>query len=512
MDAADRENWEKFTVQADHRAFAALVERHLPLVHAVALRVTRNPSLAEEVSQIVFSKLAHTRPAISENLPLAAWLHRTARWQAIGVVRSEIRRQQREKIAATASPMKETTNWEELAPVLDDAIDQLPARDRVLILTRYFEGKSHADIGQLLSISADAARVGVSRALEKLRVLLAKRGVTTTASALAVSLPAHAAPGVPASLAALISTTALAGTSAVSMPLATLGIFTMTTKAIIISSCGITLAALGIWAVVSSQDHGTHFQAAAPSARPVPPSQASSAAQEGPESQPPPPPQISNQSGGTEPVGLTSAQKKQIEETFRKQWRETNARRMNERVGILTERLGLSPDQASKIKEIMEAGLSEREEAFNLFAGEAVGGMSEYMLPENVLRISDQVKMDEKTAEILTPEQKPEFEIFRKEQKENQIEISASREMLEIQENLTLTPEQKDNIYQQLTQILTEEYGQDANEGNPYLPMHDASQKLRRQAALSSILTPEQMKNYTNPSEGIPLEIDFSTE
>ena len=72
-------------------------------------------------------------------------------------------------------------SWTELAPILDEALDQLSDGHRHALLLRFFEGRSFAEIGQVFAISEDAAKMRVSRALEKLRTILQPRVCCTAA-------------------------------------------------------------------------------------------------------------------------------------------------------------------------------------------------------------------------------------------------------------------------------------------------------------------------------------------
>src|SRR6478609_7278486 len=77
-------------------AFQGLVLRYVDLVHSVALRLVRDPHLAEDVSQAVFLTLAKDAKRLSHKLasgvPLSGWLHLTTRNLAIKTVRTESRR------------------------------------------------------------------------------------------------------------------------------------------------------------------------------------------------------------------------------------------------------------------------------------------------------------------------------------------------------------------------------------------------------------------------------------
>ena len=110
-------------------------------------------------------------------------------------------------------PIPETApepDWEKLRPVLDEVMHQLKEADREAILLRYFENRQFAEVGAKLGLNENAARMRVERALEKLRGLLAGRGVTT-AAALASVISANAVQLAPAGLAATLANASLAG-------------------------------------------------------------------------------------------------------------------------------------------------------------------------------------------------------------------------------------------------------------------------------------------------------------
>ena len=99
--------------------------------------------------------------------------------------------------------------WERLRPVIDDALGELDERDRQAVLLRFFSGLPLAQVGERLRLTENAARMRVDRALDKLHVRLARRGVTSTSAALAVALTGQAGFATPAGLAASVTSTAL---------------------------------------------------------------------------------------------------------------------------------------------------------------------------------------------------------------------------------------------------------------------------------------------------------------
>lgn len=214
-----RDDIELLRCYAEERAedaFAELVRRHVNLVHSVALRqVNGDTHLAADVAQAVFVDLARKAPSLTRHRVLAGWLFTSTRFAGAKAVRSEQRRQAREK---EAHLMEELTRdpsvlpeWERLRPVLDEVIGELDENDRKAILLRFFEGRDFTSIGARLELNANSARMRVERALEKLRSRLARRGLTSTSAALATVLANQAVVAAPAGLAGTITGAALAG-------------------------------------------------------------------------------------------------------------------------------------------------------------------------------------------------------------------------------------------------------------------------------------------------------------
>jgi len=263
----DAELLRRYTDDHDEDAFAELVRRHLALVYQAARRQTGDAHRAEDVVQAVFTDLARKARSLSGRPSLAGWLHTSTRYAAIHALRTERRRQIREQEAHAmnapqhSSPANEG-DWTQLRPVLDDALHALGERDREAVLLRFMESRPFAEIGARLAMTEDAARMRVERALDKVRKLLARRGVTSTSTALAVLLADQAAAAVPAGLAAKITTTTLALQGVAGGTTAGLGFFTLMSTGKIIT--GITVLALGTALVYkTAENRKTHGALAA---------------------------------------------------------------------------------------------------------------------------------------------------------------------------------------------------------------------------------------------------------
>ncbi len=207
----DHELLQEFAAHRTEPAFAELVQRQLPFVYATARRLVHDATTAEDVVQTVFIALAQKAWLVRPGT-LPGWLYRATQRAAYMAVRTENRRRQRETIAMNLAEQNRDAPvaWTTLAPILDEALQQLNRVEQDALLLRYFDGRSLGETGRLLSLSEPAAQKRVSRALEKLRAYFARQGVTASAALLATTLGAHAAAAPPAGLAGRITAAALA--------------------------------------------------------------------------------------------------------------------------------------------------------------------------------------------------------------------------------------------------------------------------------------------------------------
>jgi len=215
--STDQQLLDDYAERRSEEAFAELVQRHVDFVYSAALRMVRDAHLAEDVTQAVFAALAREAHRLKDRSVLSGWLHRTAQNLAANVVRTDVRRRAREQEAAAMDQLLATAadpGWEHIAPHLDDALGQLNEAERDAVLLRYFEHKTAREIAQTFGTSEEAAQKRVNRAVERLRDLFSKRGITVGASGLTVVISANAVQAAPVGLAATISTgTTLAATT-----------------------------------------------------------------------------------------------------------------------------------------------------------------------------------------------------------------------------------------------------------------------------------------------------------
>jgi RNA polymerase sigma factor (sigma-70 family) len=240
--------------RASDDAFRSLVERHVDLVYSVARRSVPTAHQAQEVTQTVFIILARKAARLSRDTVLAGWLYRTTRYAAAQMFRAESRRHHYQTLAIM-DPTPSDHLWDRIAPHFEVAIDQLSEADRDAIILRFMEDRSLREVGHTLGLSEDAARKRVERALDKLRLLFARRGVTTSSALLGVVLMAqsiHAAPvGLVANVTAGVVTPGVALTTP-ALVKETMA-FMAWTKTKIVAFAGVALLLCGVTTILVSQ-------------------------------------------------------------------------------------------------------------------------------------------------------------------------------------------------------------------------------------------------------------------
>ena len=206
----------RYAADRSEEAFAELTSRYVGLVYSAAVRLMHGDvQSAQDVTQQVFTELARGADRLARHPALEGWLYTTTRLTALKLNRTDQRRKAREQKATMMNELLQDdgppADWSQLSPVIEEAMHELNEEDRHAILLRFFQNKSLNEVGARLNLTDNAARMRVTRALDRLRSALHRRGIATTAAALAAAVSAHAVQTVPAGLAATISPAAVAG-------------------------------------------------------------------------------------------------------------------------------------------------------------------------------------------------------------------------------------------------------------------------------------------------------------
>jgi RNA polymerase sigma factor (sigma-70 family) len=200
--ATDAELLGRFAAGRDEAAFAALVERHGPMVLGVCRRVLAAEQDAEDAFQAAFLVLARKAVSIQRRESVSRWLYEVAYRTALRARLSAARRRDRERRAETMCTPDPTAEaaWREIRPVLDEELHRLPEKYRDALVLCYLEGKSNRDAARVLGWPAGTMSRRLVRARELLRDRLAGRGVALSVGLLGAAVAQNASAAVPKAL------------------------------------------------------------------------------------------------------------------------------------------------------------------------------------------------------------------------------------------------------------------------------------------------------------------------
>jgi RNA polymerase sigma factor (sigma-70 family) len=197
----DRQLLERYVHSREEAAFAAIVQRHGPMVWGVCRRMLRSHQDAEDAFQATFLVLVRKAPGV---VSVGNWLYGVAQQTALGARASAARRRTRE-MQVTAMPEPAAKNPDagnDLRGVLDVELSRLPAKYREAIVLCDLEGRTRREAAEQLGLPDGTVATRLATARTMLARRLARQGAGLTSALLAAALAEHAASaGMPASVA-----------------------------------------------------------------------------------------------------------------------------------------------------------------------------------------------------------------------------------------------------------------------------------------------------------------------
>jgi RNA polymerase sigma factor (sigma-70 family) len=200
----DRELLERFSVNRDETAFAALIQRHGPMVLSVCRRVLDNEQDVEDVFQAAFLTLA--RKARSINKMLGGWQQAVAYHLAVQTRPAGVelcKRERRVPIKAPDEPAAIT--WWEVRQVLDEELERLPAKYRDAIVLCCLQERTRDEATQQLGIRLGTLKSRLENGRQILRRRLLRRGLTLSTALVGTVLSQGASAAVPLSRATVMA-------------------------------------------------------------------------------------------------------------------------------------------------------------------------------------------------------------------------------------------------------------------------------------------------------------------
>lgn len=169
-------------LQGDQSAFKTLMERYRQAIFHIVLKIVRNKEAADDLVQETFMKAFSSLATYRSEYKFSTWLYRIGANSAIDHLRK-----QRIKTLSLDSPpenadgpmeieIPDNSNSPEKRLVererrmsINEAIDSLPEKYRVVIMYRHKDDKSYDEIAEVLAIPIGTVKARIFRARELLK-------------------------------------------------------------------------------------------------------------------------------------------------------------------------------------------------------------------------------------------------------------------------------------------------------------------------------------------------------
>jgi RNA polymerase sigma-70 factor (ECF subfamily) len=159
----------------DDGAFGVIVETYRDRLFGLALGIVRNRSAAEDVVQEAFIKAYQNLKRFRGEASIYTWLYRIA----VNTAHNHLRKVSRRPgvdfdevapfIEARQPNPAESAVHSEMGEAINDAISQLPPRQREVFILHYFEQMTHREIAETLGVTEGAVKANFFHAVQKLK-------------------------------------------------------------------------------------------------------------------------------------------------------------------------------------------------------------------------------------------------------------------------------------------------------------------------------------------------------
>ena len=163
----------------DPARFDKLYDSYYKSIFVFVYRRTGDEELAADITSHVFLKaLMNIKKYEYKGVPFSAWLFRIA----FNEINMYFRKNKADRVVSLdqnglhsmVSEAKTEDNTD-IEKRMMNAVQQLPETDIHLIELRFFEKRSFAEVGAIIGITENSAKVKVYRILEKLKKIIGKR-------------------------------------------------------------------------------------------------------------------------------------------------------------------------------------------------------------------------------------------------------------------------------------------------------------------------------------------------
>ena len=179
MQRSLEKKWIEQLKEGDKKAYETIFKAYYKSVFISALRITKDKNTADDACQEVFLELWKNKAKLKITSSLKAYLHRGAVNRSLNIIKSRNRHagqdlEQTIEPTSKADTPQQITEYKELKSTIDEGINQLPERCRLVFVLSRHEGKKYKEIAEIMGISVKTVENQMLKALKTLRAIVKK--------------------------------------------------------------------------------------------------------------------------------------------------------------------------------------------------------------------------------------------------------------------------------------------------------------------------------------------------
>ncbi len=178
--------------RGDERAFAIIVRTYETPVFNYVLRLVRDRSLAEDLTQEVFLRIYQGLPKFSLRSRFTTWMFQVTKNRVLDELRSLERRPRSLMSIEDAPPLEVYDPPYERAETIDAlwrAVEELNVDLKMALLLRDVVGMSYAEIADALEITLATVKWRIYTARDEVQLALGREGITFSGATAKVAQP-----------------------------------------------------------------------------------------------------------------------------------------------------------------------------------------------------------------------------------------------------------------------------------------------------------------------------------
>ena len=172
------------SIGGDDDAFEVLVRDNQRMVYALALRMLRNPTTAEDIAQEAFIKAYRNLETFRSGSKFSTWIYRITYNTAIDHIRKrkdEVELAEWDGASDTDTPEESAVNRETSRQVRD-ALKQISPDYRRVLELFYFSGKKYREVAEIMDLPINTVKTYIYRGKKELLGVLQGEDVPAVCS------------------------------------------------------------------------------------------------------------------------------------------------------------------------------------------------------------------------------------------------------------------------------------------------------------------------------------------